>query len=97
MRYLLIRLSYIMLWKCFFFFSSRRRHTSGALVTGVQTCALPISSKRCASSIESGAVTALIASDPGGTEIIGLTAIAAAAVLTGAGGRVKSKDRKSVV
>src|SRR3546814_4238416 len=24
------------------FFSSRRRHTSGALVTGVQTCALPI-------------------------------------------------------
>src|SRR3546814_19278082 len=28
----------------FFFFSSRRRHTSCALVTGVQTCALPISS-----------------------------------------------------
>src|SRR3546814_3987070 len=28
---------------CFrFFFSSRRRHTSCALVTGVQTCALPI-------------------------------------------------------
>src|SRR3546814_4781769 len=27
-----------------FFFSSRRRHTSCALVTGVQTCALPISS-----------------------------------------------------
>src|SRR3546814_2441238 len=27
----------------FFFFSSRRRHTSCALVTGVQTCALPIS------------------------------------------------------
>src|SRR3546814_5367912 len=26
-----------------FLFSSRRRHTSGALVTGVQTCALPIS------------------------------------------------------
>src|SRR3546814_6243753 len=25
------------------FFSSRRRHTRGALVTGVQTCALPIS------------------------------------------------------
>src|SRR3546814_10862882 len=25
-----------------FFFSSRRRHTRGALVTGVQTCALPI-------------------------------------------------------
>src|SRR3546814_8715961 len=30
---------------CFFFLSSRRRHTSCALVTGVQTCALPISPK----------------------------------------------------
>src|SRR3546814_5868860 len=29
-----------------FFFSSRRRHTSCALVTGVQTCALPISPGR---------------------------------------------------
>src|SRR3546814_7822870 len=27
------------------FFSSRRRHTSCALVTGVQTCALPISKR----------------------------------------------------
>src|SRR3546814_2825161 len=26
----------------YFFLSSRRRHTRGALVTGVQTCALPI-------------------------------------------------------
>src|SRR3546814_14868169 len=34
-------------WDClllFFFFSSRRRHTRCALVTGVQTCALPICS-----------------------------------------------------
>src|SRR3546814_11989764 len=30
----------------FFFFSSRRRHTRCALVTGVQTCALPISSDK---------------------------------------------------
>src|SRR3546814_3604672 len=30
----------------FFFFSSRRRHTRCALVTGVQTCALPISRSR---------------------------------------------------
>src|SRR3546814_7605014 len=29
----------------FFFFSSRRRHTRCALVTGVQTCALPISTR----------------------------------------------------
>src|SRR3546814_9560168 len=34
-----------MSFSCFFlfFFSSRRRHTRCALVTGVQTCALPIS------------------------------------------------------
>src|SRR3546814_2776366 len=31
--------------KVAFFFSSRRRHTRCALVTGVQTCALPIWSK----------------------------------------------------
>src|SRR3546814_2397752 len=30
---------------CFFFFSSRRRHTRCALVTGVQTCALPIAAR----------------------------------------------------
>src|SRR3546814_10960294 len=30
----------------FFFFSSRRRHTRCALVTGVQTCALPIHAGR---------------------------------------------------
>src|SRR3546814_5004457 len=33
-----------MIISLFFFFSSRRRHTRCALVTGVQTCALPISS-----------------------------------------------------
>src|SRR3546814_3336324 len=32
---------------CIFFFSSRRRHTRCALVTGVQTCALPISLRLC--------------------------------------------------
>src|SRR3546814_5905199 len=31
---------------CICFFSSRRRHTRCALVTGVQTCALPISTAR---------------------------------------------------
>src|SRR3546814_3859908 len=34
-----------MISSCVFFFSSRRRHTRCALVTGVQTCALPISIK----------------------------------------------------
>src|SRR3546814_14886877 len=32
----------LLLYFFFFFFSSRRRHTRCALVTGVQTCALPI-------------------------------------------------------
>src|SRR3546814_5432106 len=32
---------FVLVW--LFFFSSRRRHTRCALVTGVQTCALPIS------------------------------------------------------
>src|SRR3546814_2650839 len=41
-RYLIIRL-FFSLVLVFFFFSSRRRHTRCALVTGVQTCALPIS------------------------------------------------------
>src|SRR3546814_2229731 len=38
----------LLLFCCFFFcfFSSRRRHTICALVTGVQTCALPISLRR---------------------------------------------------
>src|SRR3546814_2097807 len=31
-----------MRWCLLFFFASRRRHTRCALVTGVQTCALPI-------------------------------------------------------
>src|SRR3546814_14621026 len=33
---------YVFCYFYFFFFSSRRRHTICALVTGVQTCALPI-------------------------------------------------------
>src|SRR3546814_6182030 len=33
---------YFVTFCSFFFFSSRRRHTRCALVTGVQTCALPI-------------------------------------------------------
>src|SRR3546814_6929306 len=38
-----------------FFFSSRRRHTRCALVTGVQTCALPIFSSRRSNSNMSAA------------------------------------------
>src|SRR3546814_10264359 len=39
-----------------FFFSSRRRHTSCALVTGVQTCALPISAEAAARKARAGGV-----------------------------------------
>src|SRR3546814_901704 len=37
-----------------FFFSSRRRHTRCALVTGVQTCALPISAVHVVHSAQGG-------------------------------------------
>src|SRR3546814_7363805 len=38
--------SYVVVVIFCFFFSSRRRHTRCALVTGVQTCALPILPRR---------------------------------------------------
>src|SRR3546814_2143587 len=40
---------------CVFFFSSRRRHTSCALVTGVQTCALPILTAELTAFLDAGA------------------------------------------
>src|SRR3546814_1262514 len=40
--WVLFQCIFIMIVFLFFFFSSRRRHTRCALVTGVQTCALPI-------------------------------------------------------
>src|SRR3546814_3120477 len=56
-----------------FFFSSRRRHTRCALVTGVQTCALPISPREGAapardgekgSRFDAGAVPATVRGEP---------------------------------
>src|SRR3546814_16266174 len=44
-------------WWMLFFFSSRRRHTRCALVTGVQTCALPISKVAATVDIVSGGRT----------------------------------------
>src|SRR3546814_1695353 len=44
--YSLVNLIIYIMTLFFFFFSSRRRHTRCALVTGVQTCALPISLDR---------------------------------------------------
>src|SRR3546814_6531842 len=47
-------ISYSCVDVCFshFFFSSRRRHTRCALVTGVQTCALPISGRLAGAGFE---------------------------------------------
>src|SRR3546814_8322991 len=45
-----------------FFFSSRRRHTRCALVTGVQTCALPISGPEGASARSRTCEEGLVAS-----------------------------------
>src|SRR3546814_5645284 len=42
----LVMCKVVLCYSICFFFSSRRRHTSCALVTGVQTCALPISRRR---------------------------------------------------
>src|SRR3546814_19189374 len=39
-----------------FFFSSRRRHTRCALVTGVQTCALPISIQAGKAAVDSAQI-----------------------------------------
>src|SRR3546814_10617921 len=48
-----------------FFFSSRRRHTRCALVTGVQTCALPIWASMSVSVI---AISTVLPLDPVGGE-----------------------------
>src|SRR3546814_6640544 len=44
----------------FFFFASRRRHTRCALVTGVQTCALPILRERGALPVRDGQADAVV-------------------------------------
>src|SRR3546814_11079989 len=38
----MLEVFFLLLMEAMFFFSSKRRHTRCALVTGVQTCALPI-------------------------------------------------------
>src|SRR3546814_15420364 len=52
-----------------FFFSSRRRHTRCALVTGVQTCALPISSAYQLRPKSRGSIR-LASPDPGAAPLI---------------------------
>src|SRR3546814_11378582 len=55
-----MRLCELLCCVIYFFFSSRRRHTRCALVTGVQTCALPI----CPSCCMAGTVPASAATLP---------------------------------
>src|SRR3546814_10648115 len=85
---------------CFhvFFFSSRRRHTRCALVTGVQTCALPISEflrVGLAELVEQGRVGARL-----GELVVALAAPgdgADVAHFFGEGYGMLREDRKSVV
>src|SRR3546814_1748495 len=77
----------------FFFFSSRRRHTRCALVTGVQTCALPIFTT-VTGALFAGTLFALLAyveqtfPDLAGLAFVG---IAAAAISLG---RQRSEERR---
>src|SRR3546814_6989497 len=64
-----------------FFFSSRRRHTRCALVTGVQTCALP-----AFLSFDSDALDPAFAPGTGTPEIGGLATWQAQALLRGLAG-----------
>src|SRR3546814_16222656 len=84
-----------------FFFSSRRRHTSCALVTGVQTCALPIWSAQSSGvpngkycwfePIQSAKLVSPASSMKSGPESVGLVGDS-----VGAKTSIKA-DRKSVV
>src|SRR3546814_8495854 len=74
-----------------FFFSSRRRHTRRALVTGVQTCALPIWGRPVAGrpNAISGDLTMTT------RRIMGALAIAGAATLLASGPAAYAADMRS--
>src|SRR3546814_12151074 len=81
----------------FFFFSSRRRHTRCALVTGVQTCALPIS--HVDESMLTGEpvpVEKIVGSSVIGATLNGTGSLVIRAEKVGSA-TVLSQDRKSVV
>src|SRR3546814_5208584 len=54
----------------YFFFSSRRRHTRCALVTGVQTCALPISAPIKESGVDYPNIVAFLIVGPNGKFVL---------------------------
>src|SRR3546814_4515943 len=67
-----------------FFFSSRRRHTRCALVTGVQTCALPIWKDPV---LAAAAVTRHADRADGDAEIVARPAVAGIVILRAGGGK----------
>src|SRR3546814_5698000 len=82
-----------------FFFSSRRRHTRCALVTGVQTCALPICRTACGVTLDDedlalGGVGRLAVGQLARQTAAAQQALAVAGQVSGLAGR---EDRKSVV
>src|SRR3546814_6353054 len=82
----------------FFFFSSRRRHTRCALVTGVQTCALPISFVRTAAGMDFRGIDVFQPDPESGGQIFDRIAIDDAPIRGIPRGEVsRPGDRKSVV
>src|SRR3546814_14455028 len=80
---------------CIFFFSSRRRHTRCALVTGVQTCALPISTA-VAIALVVFSVRAFLSASPEVKADLGDPTIIATAGLTQATGSIELTFRPIV-
>src|SRR3546814_10523192 len=71
-----------------FFFSSRRRHTRCALVTGVQTCALPILLAA------GGYLAAFSRTQEAQADDAGLRGVAAAGYLPEAAASIRSEERR---
>src|SRR3546814_3905856 len=65
--------SFVIYLGLFFFFSSRRRHTRCALVTGVQTFALPICSRILLSAMSSSSATSAGLSCPSRTSDVAVS------------------------
>src|SRR3546814_1092865 len=72
----------------FFFFSSRRRHTRCALVTGVHTCSLPILAFCRSSFSPVSTLTAIATDDKDSARLFAVTTISAGAASASAGGGV---------
>src|SRR3546814_946800 len=95
--YFLIQ-QYVYYFFLLFFFSSRRRHTRGALVTGVQTCALPIYRKKPPRNPASrGAHKPVIAERLFINQTIFLTSSVGKRISAGPCGSCHRAERKSVV